>query len=119
MSKRTSPDLGRYDFPGTNLNDASGSMNRRMSHALAMRSTKTPSRVTHVCPRSVAPLTPRATASRTTPPASFSSSVIARAASGRPGAPKKSILPTSSSRRRSLAASSRPFDARAARASSA
>ena len=51
MSKRSSPGSDDSRRPLTNLNRASGSMKRRISQALAMRSTKTPARVTHVRPR--------------------------------------------------------------------
>ena len=43
--------LRRYSWPRTNLKRASGSMNRRISQALAMRSTWMPAPVTHVRPR--------------------------------------------------------------------
>src|SRR6185312_3602224 len=48
MSKRSSPAAARYVPASTNLKRASRSMNRRISHALAIRSTKIPARVTQV-----------------------------------------------------------------------
>src|SRR5439155_14151500 len=51
MSKRSSPGWWRCSREATNLNFACGSMKRRMSHALAMRSTWMPVRVTQVAPR--------------------------------------------------------------------
>src|SRR5437588_3607830 len=51
ISNRNSPVWWRYSRVETNLNLACGSIKRWMSHALAIRSTWIPVRVTHVAPR--------------------------------------------------------------------
>src|SRR6516164_4398846 len=105
MSKRNSPSLGRYPLPDTNLNCASGSMKRRISQALAMRSTYTPCRVTQVLLRSVPNvLAPESTvALSVTASPSFNRAsrfLIKPSAVSRPMAPKKSTETTSARRLR-------------------
>src|SRR5438034_5619930 len=50
LSKRSSPGAVRASWDATNRKRALGSIKRRTSHALAIRSTCTPLRVTHVRP---------------------------------------------------------------------
>src|SRR5438034_265317 len=103
-------------------------MNRLINQALAIRSTKTPRRVTQVRPRRPARGCTGARAlarSRPRPPARAASRPTARSAADRPGAPKKSIAATSATRRSSRATSpgagarARDFASRTAAAYSA
>ncbi len=78
-------------------------MNRRINHALAIRSTRTPRRVTQVDPgaTTVSAVRSMLIASDSRSRAKCATRCTACSAAARPGASKKSIATTSSSRRRS------------------